>query len=206
SFKSTITLKIAATGKSFISLPLPASQLAIPILSQLTSRSKYLSVRPEKRSGSYFLTLADYETQSSIARTKYRFGSGKPPEVHIGADDDLASQVFSVESQGIVSRSVGFAYRGEKYRWRYAGRKERSAEVKNLLVLENQEGERIARLVRGEGTRMAGTKARDAGNGGVLEIAEVGGEMIVVVVITALVMLKKEIDRLRGRQLDAMAA
>lgn len=98
-------------------------------------------------------------------------------------------------------------------RWRYAGKTERGAGVDSLLVLEKiGDGERIAQLVRGEGIRTAGTKARDAGNGGRLEIAEDEEEgegkmeeREVMVVVTVLVMLKKEIDRLRGVQVAVLS-
>jgi hypothetical protein len=76
----------------------------------------------------------------------------------------------------------------------------------------------VARLIRGEESRTPGTKKWYAGNGGRLEMclrhsearAEEDTEdrwdeglTEVVVVVTALVMLKKEIDRMRSRKMAA---
>jgi hypothetical protein len=90
----------------------------------------------------------------------------------------------------------------------------------NLLILERVMGDerrQVARLVRGEETRTPGTKKSNAGNGGRLELAlegewssgdavKGGGSGIseAVVVVTVLVMLKKEIDRMRGWQAVAI--
>lgn len=120
-------------------------------------------------------------------------------------------------------RTIRFSWKGRRYQWRYGGSTEkRGVEVErgegchSLLLLEKVEGEGkeevrtlIARFVRGEETRTAGTKASHAGNGGRLEMAleRVGEDMFVegiveeVVVATVLVMLKKEVDRLRGGQI-----
>ena len=102
----------------------------------------------------------------------------------------------------------------------------------NLLVLEKiskqvdakgKEREtgrvRVAQLVRSDETRTPGSRGGSAGNGGRLECClerivldgEEEGLMEVLVdevtvVITCLVMLKKEIDRLRGAQIAVMSA
>ena len=55
--------------------------------------------------------------------------------------------------------------------------------------MKAEERVKIAQLVRGDGTRMAGTKRMDARNG---------------VMITLLLMLKKEADRSRGLQMLVM--
>jgi len=142
-------------------------------------------------------------------------------------------ETFEIKSSGMWTRSCRFEWRGETWEWRYAGRKEKRVEaeaeemdVNNLLVLErwvegSGEGEgkenrrRVARLIRGEDTRTPGTKRSDWGNGGRLEmrLEEEGceerrgiNEVEVVVVVTALVILKKEVDRLRGIQIAAMAS
>lgn len=108
-----------------------------------------------------------------------------------------------------------------KFEWRYADKRERrtvaegngSREINNLLVLDKvasgvgdqKERIKVAHLVRSEGTRTPGTKASYAGNGGKLEICarDEEGKIVVdeiLVVVTCLVMLKKEIDRLRAVQ------
>lgn len=122
-----------------------------------------------------------------------------------------------------TSHTIRFSWKGRRYQWRYGSSSEkRGVEVErgegchSLLLLEKVEGEGkeevrtlVARFVRGEETRTAGTKASHAGNGGRLEMAleregdDMFSERIVeeVVVATVLVMLKKEVDRLRGCQI-----
>jgi hypothetical protein len=113
---------------------------------------------------------------------------------------------------------------GQRFEWRYGGKKERKRVIEergegcdSLLILERVMGDerrQIARLVRGEETRTPGTKKSNAGNGGRLELAlesessfgddkrgEGHGISEALVVVTVLVMLKKEIDRMRGWQI-----
>ena len=129
--------------------------------------------------------------------------------------------------RNLLSRAVGFeSRRWGKFEWRYGDRKEKKAlrsegggEVNSLLVLEKVvpgrgEGKkevriRVAQLLRGEDTRTPGSKSMSSGNGGRLELCLSGedGEVIdeVTVVVTCLVMLKKEIDRMRACQIAAMS-
>lgn len=83
---------------------------------------------------------------------------------------------------------------------------------------------RVAQLIRNEETRTPGSRGASAGNGGRLEcclervVGGVVGEGVdgegekevlvdeVTVVVTCLVMLKKEVDRLRGAQIAVMSA
>ena len=80
------------------------------------------------------------------------------------------------------------------------------------MVRENGREERtkVAQIVRSDETRTPGTKECYAGNGGRLEMRlsdEEGRKVVdeVSVVVTALVMLKKEIDRLRATQIAVMS-
>jgi hypothetical protein len=125
--------------------------------------------------------------------------------------------------KSLLGRAVVFeSSRWGKFEWRYAGKKERKAwssdgmtDVNNLLVLEkvgNKGGEeriRVAQLVRSEAVRTTGSRASSAGNGGRLEMCLSGemGELVdeVTVVVTCLVMLKKEIDRLRACQIAMLS-
>lgn len=106
--------------------------------------------------------------------------------------------------------------------------RERGEDCHCLLLLERIDGEGkkakrtlLARFVRGEETRTPGTKKSHAGNGGRLEMAlerdktdafaglitvddgpvDESGLEESIVVATLMVMLKKEIDRLRGGQI-----
>lgn len=78
-------------GKDLISLPTSTKELCIPIFAcdakGKTERPKWLSIRPERRSGSCFLVDAEHEERKKVASTRYRFGPGKPPVVRIGGDE-----------------------------------------------------------------------------------------------------------------------
>jgi hypothetical protein len=131
--------------------------------------------------------------------------------------------VFELVGKSMFTRAVGFESRKwGRFEWRYGRKVERKVvaesneigEIYNLLVLEkvtnSGESVRVAQLIRSEETRTPGTKASFAGNGGRLEMclrSEEGGELIDedTIVVTCLVMLKKEIDRLRGIQIAVMS-
>jgi hypothetical protein len=214
-FTPTTRLQIQAQGKARISFPLSHTELTTPIFNPETDRPAYLSVRPKRKSGSCALVLADDETETAIARTEYKFGPGSPPVVRIGADDDIHAESFKLVSQGLMTRAVGFETRTKgKFVWRYGKKSERTAHgAYNLLILEKvvEKGQnvRIAQLVRNDETRTPGTNKHHAGNGGRLEMAlgeDEKGYFEVVVVATCLVMLKKEIDRLRTIQIAVLSA
>ena len=150
------------------------------------------------------------------------FGPGRNPTVKIGRDDEDDADVFEIVGKSLFSRATYFESRKwGRFEWRYARKVERQAlaaatddeEAYNLLVLEKievgaggkEERIRVAQLVRGKETRTPGTKVCYAGNGGRLEMClRRDGEKVLVdevtVVVTCLVMLKKEIDRLRAIQ------
>lgn len=125
---------------------------------------------------------------------------------------------FELKSKNLVTRTVCFeSHRYGDFEWRYMGKKERAAaglaDANNLLVLEKLvmgNRIRVAQLVRSDRTRTAGTRPSAAGNGGKLEMCLIGenGDVLldeVTVVSSCLVMLKKEIDRLRTVQIMVMA-
>ena len=105
-----------------------------------------------------------------------------------------------------MTRACVFNYNGWEWEWRY-GRSDEGAKMNGhtLLVLERIReggGEKavVARLVRDhDADERGGTKAIDAGRGGKLElsIADEGQKIEVLVIMSCLVMLKKEIDRRR---------
>lgn len=141
-----------------------------------------------------------------------------------GCDDDDVDE-FEMKSKGILSRTIYFdSSQWGHFEWRYAGRNERrltdpsgKKSIHNLLVLEkvigngeNEQRIKVAHLIRSEETRTPGTRSSCAGNGGRLEMCLNGVEGAlmdeVTVVVTCLVMLKKEIDRLRAMQIAAISA
>jgi len=165
--------------------------------------------------------LADDENETAVASTTYFFGPGRCPKVRIGRDDDIEADTFDMIGKSLLTRTICFEsgkYGG--FEWRYASRSERSAisnpPPNNVLLLEKVVGDErtlVARLIRSDETRTVGSKSSSAGNGGRLEMA-LGGESAgeaevideVTVVVTCLVMLKKEIDRLRTVQIMVMSA
>jgi len=225
----TSTLRIDSTGKPPVSLPTPVSQLEIPIFSHTDGSLAYLSIRPERRSGSCALFAAeDGVSGTELASTKYVWGPGRDPVVRINGNEDIDEESFDIWKKSIWNRTHGFtSQKWGNFEWRYASKSERnivdpSKSINSLLVLEKvlsgKGGKdmkvRVAMLIRGEGTRTEGTRASDAGNGGILEICDsgviVGGERgettekiidEVTVLVTCLVMLKKEIDRARAGQI-----
>jgi hypothetical protein len=142
--------------------------------------------------------------------------------VRIGKDEADDADEFQMIATGMFSRSIGFECKWGRFEWRYAGRTEKAivgGGVHSLLVLDKlslraeggEERVRVAQFIRGEGTRTPGSRRNTAGNGGRLEMclrseAEDGeeGEIMVdelTVVMTCMVMMKKEIDRLRTVQM-----
>jgi hypothetical protein len=224
SWNPSSSLQVQSTGKAVVSLPTPVSQLEIPILSSI-GEPIYVSVRPKRTSGSCTLFETGGQEGTDLGRemanTTYTWGPGRNPIVIINGFEGEEHDRFEITNKSIWNRTQAFSStRWGRFEWRYAGRAERKVIGHNidcLLVLEkilpgkagqNERKVRLAMLIRGEGTRTPHTKASDAGNGGVLEICERGGigegEMLVdrvTVLVTALVMLKKEVDRLRGRQI-----
>jgi hypothetical protein len=166
---------------------------------------------------------AEDETETSIATTTYWLGPGRSPVIRISSNTDRKGETeavdeFELKGKSLMTRTVCFeSRRYGKFEWRYVGKKERAAvglaDANNLLVLEKigVEGRiRVAQLVRSDSTRTAGTRASTAGNGGKLEMCLNGenGEALVdevMVVTSCLVMLKKEIDRLRKMQIMVMS-
>jgi len=177
---------------------------------------------------------ADKKTgsKSSITQAGYSEGICGAPAATQGKAD---AEEFPLTSKNLISRTIQFASpRHGTFEWRYCSRKEKasfpstsssvSSAPNNLLVLEkvfkNEDGKesgrvRVAQFIRGEETRTPGSKGSSAGNGGRLEICLTGtgekgeGEILideVTVVVTVIVMLKKEIDRLRGAQIAVLSA
>lgn len=228
SWKTSPTLRIDARGKAAFAFPTPVRELEIPIFSADTLR--YISIRPQRRSGSCALFEGDGERRGrELASTKYVWGPGRNPVVRITGDEEGdGKEEFDISKKSIWNRTHGFTSpHWGSFEWRYAGRTERKlvskqfgTDINTLLVLEktlSSDGDwkednklRVAMLIRGEGARTEGTRSSDAGNGGLLKMCllDEDGERVldeVCVVVTCLDMLKKEVDRARGRQVAMMS-
>ncbi|KAI1863927.1 uncharacterized protein JN550_009206 [Neoarthrinium moseri] len=145
-------------------------------------------------------------------------------------EGDPSTETFEVASRSTFSRTQTVTTSLGTFEWRYASKRERAAAgeggADNLLVFERVEqppanttggkgGERrtqVAQLVRSERYRTPGTGRSTAGNGGrlMLDLRGLGEKREEAVrrlaVTTALVMLKKEVDRRRMHQMVAMGA
>lgn len=279
-FIPTSRLHIESLGKKRISLPLSSNELEIAILAcenEIQTEAgyannvdvgadgtKYVSIRPERKSGSCFLIRGGDASETPIASTTYFFGPGRNPKIWIGDAstaslpkytpdptatstnheiDTSTGTTFEMVSKKLLSRTVRFETASHgTFEWRYASKAERKAlsnpPPNNLLLLERvslaktssssskkeskskskEERVLVARLVRGEDTRTRGSSSCSAGNGGLLEmcLASAGAgadekrEQVVIidevtVLVTCMVMLKKEIDRLRTIQIAVIA-
>ncbi|KAH8200453.1 hypothetical protein TruAng_005346 [Truncatella angustata] len=220
-FRATTHLQIQSQGKALHSLPTPTSPTPLPVFTLTPDgrldRLIYLSVRPKRSSGSCFLARGDDEQETPLTATTYRFGPGRPPAVRLGNPDDPGGpqEEFEVRSLGLFTRSQSMRTSLGTFEWRYAGSGARAVEsADNVLVLERgastghlggtgESCTRVAQLVRNRAFRTPGTCRATAGNGGRLMLDLSGFDekererVQVLVVTTAIVMLKKEVDRRR---------
>ncbi|KAB5582767.1 hypothetical protein GE09DRAFT_282115 [Coniochaeta sp. 2T2.1] len=199
-FTPTINLQIQTPGKPWLSLPLPPKPVPIPIFdispndNSLSLEPRYMSIRPDRGSGSSYLVSGSGESPTKLSTTTYRFGPGKPPCVSLflpsslRQDDDgeeaEAWDTFPIISTSLLSRAQRLQRtRLGTFEWRYASRSERKEfKANSVLVLEkivrvavaggkDEEIRRtVAMLVRNEETRTPGSSASTAGNGGRLMI------------------------------------
>jgi hypothetical protein len=125
-------------------------------------------------------------------------------EIHLLGKEE--TETVKIKRRALMTRACVFVYRGWEWEWRY-GRSDEGAKMNGhtLLVLERiREGggekEVVARLVRDQAAdEKGGTKPTDAGRGGKLELSVDEGQKVeVLVIMSCLVMLKKEIDRRRN--------
>ncbi|KAI0513173.1 hypothetical protein F5B22DRAFT_276857 [Xylaria bambusicola] len=167
-FTPTKQLQIQTQGKNLLSFPTPTRPDPIPIFTLTPSghldRPLYLSVRPNHRSGSSFLTYGDDETQSPLTTTTYRFGFGpsRRPVVVLGdptrnpplsrshsdslSDDqsheedsnaDAAEpQGFEIAGKNLFTRAIRFAVPGlGTFGWRYGNAEERASYAADSLLI-----------------------------------------------------------------------
>ncbi|KAI0542158.1 hypothetical protein GGR58DRAFT_454224 [Xylaria digitata] len=151
-FTPTKQLQIQTPGKTLLSFPTPPPRDPIPIF-QITpsghlGRPLYLSVRPERSSGSCFLTHGDDETQAALTTTTYRFGPGRRPVVVLGdpgrspaldvpqQGEETKSQGFEIAGRSLFSRAVRFDVPGlGSFGWRYGNSTERAAAATDSLLI-----------------------------------------------------------------------
>ncbi|KAI1294029.1 hypothetical protein F5Y03DRAFT_326129 [Xylaria venustula] len=166
-FTPTKQLQLQTPGKNFLSLPSPTRPDPIPIFTLTATgtldRPLYLSIRPQTRSGSCFLTYADDETQAPLTTTTYRFGygpgrrpiialgnptrnppltfpsHGQPPEAGSGVEEEgETGKGIEIAGRSLFSRAIRFHVPGlGSFGWRYGDSAERgAASADSLLVCE----------------------------------------------------------------------
>ena len=107
-----------------------------------------------------------------------------------------------LKRKALMTRSCVFEFRDKEYEWRY-GRAKEGAKMNGhtLLVCEKRDGgvkERVAQLVRDEGVnREMGVTKTETGRGGRLDFMGESEEEELIL-MSCLIMLKKEIDRRRN--------
>jgi len=204
-FEPTRTLTISTKGQPWFRLPLPARELVTEIL-RGPNNPAYISTRLTRSSGD--CNLVAHPSCAVVAKTSYVFGPGRSrsPLITFFGESDEDTTETRVESMGrICGRNAMFTHAGVRWVWLYATdarpRISDGETMKTNLLVLYRAGQKVAELVRNDETRTEGTSKSYAGNGGVLVLGDVDE---VVVVATACVMLKREVDRRRLVQMMIM--
>jgi hypothetical protein len=201
-----------------IPIPVPDSQMEISIFDRTNEdRLAYVSSRSKLHSGDAI--LLDALTGKELVATKYFFGPGKDPILHITAGGTCEKNMSPVSDYKIqlsskwTSRTMSFTMPASykttesRYQWAYGSRRDLDTGRKISLITLCQKSENdtdpsgkiIAEFVRSTATRSTSSSRATAGNGDLLVIGRDAGEYMAeeVVVATCLVMLKRETDRRR---------
>jgi hypothetical protein len=164
----------------------------------------FTSERPSRWSAVTSFHSASKETLGEMTGDRFSNFPLRVIEIHLLGNDGM--EIVKIKRRALTTRGCVFVYGGWEWEWRY-GRRDEGAKMNGhtMLVLERIKeggGERtvVARLLRDhDADKKGGTKSTDAGRGGKLElgIADEGQKIEVLVIMSCLVMLKKEIDRRR---------
>ncbi|KAH8726534.1 hypothetical protein GQ44DRAFT_705792 [Phaeosphaeriaceae sp. PMI808] len=207
SFTPAKSLHINTKGVAALRLPLPPSELEITVLN-LDGSLAYTSTRTKRSSGNCVLIDA---SGKSLISTAYYFGPSRDPVLSKLDVIEGASQEIKTMSKWTSRNHSYLLPDGRMCTWKYKkepGFGARGAKGTGLVL--SLEGKKIAALVRNEATRTPGSKSCSAGNGGELVLSDdingPNGISEELVVATALLMLKKEIDRRRTVQFMTITA
>ncbi|KAK4156666.1 hypothetical protein C8A00DRAFT_40881 [Chaetomidium leptoderma] len=116
-FHPTVHLQIEAPGKPWLSLPLPPRPEPIAVFAlhpddastsaAALSTPKFTSIRPERSSGSCYLTTSpphDETTQiPALATTTYRFGPNRPPRIRLFSPHSTPSGLSPTTLHALLS-------------------------------------------------------------------------------------------------------
>jgi hypothetical protein len=203
SFFPSKSLYIHAHGIPVIRLPGPSADVSIPITTTSSPSSSiiYRAIRPHRWASSFSLHNAKGGVIAKVDGDRF---SNFPLRTIVIQLLGNGMEEAKMKRKALMTRSCVFDFRSEEYEWRY-GRSEEGAKMNGhtLLVCEKRDGgvkQRVAQLTRDENVdREMGIKKTEAGRGGRLDfMGKEDGEREVLVVMSCLVMLKKEIDRRRN--------
>ena len=214
SFHPARSFFIHAHGIGWLRIPGPSTETSIPVTDEATGKTVYTSIRKSKWASEWELKN---EASKVLGRVNGdRFSNIVLREIQmelIGKGGGI--EAVKMKRKALMTRTCVFEYGGWIWIWRY-GRQEEGAGMNGhtLLVCERRgrgvaggeglgQSVKVAQLVRDkEMDEKGGVKSTAAGRGGRLDISEgvtEGGEVMeVLVVISCLVMLKKEMDRRRN--------
>ena len=215
-FSPTKTFFIHAHGLPAFRV-FPARDTSIKITDP-SGTTVFTSERPSRWTATTSMHSASGETLGQMTGDRFSNFPLRVIDINLlGAD---GTETVKIKRVGLATRACVFEYGGWEWKWRYGYRKEGAkASGHTLLVLQRKKqgsGEEevdqvVAKLLRDHAAdEEGGTKATDAGRGGRLELGLVDEERTVdvLVIMSCLVMLKKEIDRRiwlsRGLPLDAL--
>jgi len=211
-FQPITTLYVAAKGIGVIRLPIPSSELEIPVYHN-DGTLAYTSTRGTCCSGDAVLS---HPKLGDLVSTTYFFGPGRDPVMKLlqgPYEGESDKSILKIQGKW-TSRSIAFwSPEGRLFEWSYGRKKDANMEKVKLMVLRLKEpsaledcregeGRVLAQLIRSDETRAQGSSKSSAGNGGQLMLDEHATEYLdeALIVATGLVMLKKEIDRRRFAQ------
>jgi hypothetical protein len=166
----------------------------------------YTSERPSRWSATTFLVSSTGETFGKIIGNCFSHLPLCAIELLLLSKEG-ETEIVEIKCKALMTRACAFTYHGWEFKWRYV-RADEGAKMNGhtLLILQRHkegvlEKHVVARLVRDRvADEDGGTNATDAGRGGRLELRigeEEGMKVEVLVVMSCLVMLKKEMDRRR---------
>jgi hypothetical protein len=207
SSNATKSLYIHAHGIPIIRIPGPSSDVEIPITtsSSPSSTHVYKSIRPHRWASSFVLHDHGGNIVAKVDGDRFSNFPLRTIGILLFGGKDEGEEEVKLNRKALMTRSCVFEYRGDELEWRY-GRQDEGARMNGhtLLVLEKKQlgggaKERVAQLVRDdEVDREMGIKKTEAGRGGRLDFVGTYAGREVLVVMSCMVMLKKEIDRRRN--------
>jgi len=212
SSNATKSLYIHAHGIPIIRIPGSSADIEIPITtSSLSPTHIYKSIRPHRWASSFVLHDHEGKTVAKVDGAKVdgdRFSNFPLCTIGISlfGDKGEGEEEVKLKRKALMTRSCVFEHRGEEFEWRY-GKQDEGARMNGhtFLVPEKRRlgggmKERVAQLVRDEEVdREMRIKKTEAERGGRLDfVGACGGREEVLVVMSCLIMLNKEIDRRRN--------